>query len=215
MSVLRYPGGKSRAAKFIVPLLPGDRDLFSPCFGGGHAEFAWSELHPGRRMLGCELFEPVATFWQQARLNPGAVADIAARYHPIDQAGFAELQQRVRAGIDDPVELAALTYVLNRSSFSGATLRGGSSQEARAKRWTQSAIDRLRAFKAPNAEVRHTDGLDALETLLAHHSPDAWDIYVDPPYEAVEGLYGSGSAHHEDFDHERLAALLRWADALG
>ena len=39
-SLLRYPGGKTRAIKYLDPFVPnGTKELCSPFFGGGSFEF--------------------------------------------------------------------------------------------------------------------------------------------------------------------------------
>ena len=47
-SILRYPGGKTRATKLILPRLMAQQAsrLISPFFGGGSIEFAWAAANP-------------------------------------------------------------------------------------------------------------------------------------------------------------------------
>ncbi len=44
---------------------------------------------------------------------------------------------------NDPLKQAIYYFIINRCSFSGATLSGGFSQEASKKRFTQSSIQRI------------------------------------------------------------------------
>jgi DNA adenine methylase len=96
-------------------------------------------------------------------------------------------------------------YALNRSSFSGATLSGGYSQQAADNRFTQSSIERLRSFLCPALSVEHADFKDS----LARHHADAF-IYADPPY-AIDNpvLYGKNGSAHKGFDHYGLAEALK------
>ncbi|MAR65705.1 MAG: adenine methyltransferase, partial [Crocinitomicaceae bacterium] len=71
-SILRYVGGKSRAVKHILPYLEDAEILYSPFFGGGSIEFAFSE---NGKVIACDLYEPVAVFWQETFKNPTLVAD--------------------------------------------------------------------------------------------------------------------------------------------
>ena len=75
------------------------------------------------------------------------------------------------------------------------------------KRFTQSAIDRLLAFKAPNVQVTYDDAFSVLEQCLTG-TPDGHVIYLDPPYKLNEAvLYGDKGNMHRGFEHEKLAVL--------
>ena len=110
-------------------------------------------------------------------------------------------------------EAAAQYYIVNRTSFSGATTSGGWSWKASWARLTQSTLDRLKEFDVPSLTVARSDFRDS---LAAH--PDA-GLYLDPPYCLNKGpkesnvnketLYGREGDHHTGFDHEALANLLQ------
>ncbi len=91
-------------------------------------------------------------------------------------------------------------YVLNRSSFSGATLSGGMSPEH--PRFTPSAIERIRTFYNPNFTVRQASFEESVLQYL-----DLF-CYLDPPYVIKSSLYGKKGNAHKDFNHEALAAIL-------
>ena len=203
-SPLRYPGGKSRAVKAILDLIPLDtRTVVSPFLGGGSVELACAAM--GMSVRASDLFEPLATFWQQLLLNPAAVADEAALLHPMERDRFYELQ-RGFYGIEDPVRRAGVFYALNRASFSGVTLAGGMSPGH--PRFTESSIARLRRFRTGDFKVRHLDFATAIES-----APDDSMMYCDPPYMIEsDNLYGYRGDMHSGFDHLRLAVLLSERD---
>ncbi len=197
-SVLRYPGGKTRAVPELEKCLPeGLEEMVSPFFGGGSFEFACA--HRGIRVHGSDIFQPLTNFWQQLFADAAALAERVAAYHPLSHAKFYSLQKRYPLLVD-PLEQAAVFFVLNRSSYSGTTLSGGMSPEH--PRFTESAIERLRNFRAPRVSV---DELD-FEAAFAKY-PDAY-LYLDPPYLNGQSLYGQKGNAHDDFDHERLCELL-------
>ena len=100
---------------------------------------------------------------------------------------------------------ACMYYALNRSSFSGATLSGGYSQQAADKRFTQSSIDRLRNFLCPFLTVKQADFTDSLR----RHDDETF-IYADPPYLLEKStLYGERGSTHKDFDHESFAEEIK------
>jgi len=220
-SVLRYPGGKSRAVKHILPWIPEQTQvLVSPFFGGGSIEFAWAAANPGGRVLACEKFEPLAVFWQQALRDPVPIADAAEKLRQRMTRGRFRHLQGLHTTIQHPATMAAVYYSLNRSSFSGATLSGGASDEAIKKRFTKSSIDRLRAFSAPNVDVWQDDAVRWLKPVLRdlyrrRLLPNRVFIYLDPPYFAASGLYGHNGSTHDDFNHAKLAEVLRRLDGLG
>lgn len=82
--------------------------------------------------------------------------------------------------MENDLNRAAVFFVLNRSSFSGITLSGGMSPGH--PRFTESAIQRLREFRAPNLTVDSADFKDTLSRF-----PNDF-LYLDPPYANGERL---------------------------
>ena len=72
-SLLRYPGGKTRALKHITPYFPKNlTEIVSPFFGGGSIEIHYADQ--GVRVHGYEIFEPLVNFWQQVLKDPEEVS---------------------------------------------------------------------------------------------------------------------------------------------
>ena len=205
-SILRYPGGKTRGTKHILPLLMAQNAtrLISPFFGGGSLEFAWAAECPHGRVHGVDLYEPVVCFWQHALLMPELLSNRVEAEFPLSKERFYELQSALPSLKN--LELATAFYVLNRASFSGATMSGGMSPGH--KRFTQSSIDRLRVFRAPNVSVISADAMVCLEGL-SHKDRSDTVIYLDPPYKIDDAaLYGRQGSMHRGFNHEQLAEIL-------
>ena len=198
-SPLRYPGGKSRAVPAIMRLIPDDTEiLWSPFLGGGSVELACAAR--GIRVFGSDLFEPLVNFWNRLLDDADQLADIVEKYLPLPKHRFYELQKTYRQ-MYDPLERAAVFFVLNRASYSGATLAGGMSPGH--PRFTESSIQRLRDFHVDGFEVEHCDYRQAII-----NAPDEL-MYLDPPYIIDSKLYGYKGDMHTDFDHEELARILR------
>ena len=198
-SLLRYPGGKSRAVKTIRSYIPeGTSELCAPFLGGASVELSCAA--DGIQVHGADAFAPVVNFWTQSQENPVLLSEQVKRYHPLGREKFYNLQ-KVYTTIEDDLQRAAVFYVLNRSSYSGTTLSGGMSPNH--PRFTVSSIDRLRDFRADNLSIKCAD---FQETIEDH--PDTL-LYLDPPYANGEKLYGNRGDMHEGFDHERLAAILK------
>jgi DNA adenine methylase len=197
-SPLRYPGGKTRGVNFITQFFPKNLDkLLSPFFGGGSIEL--SVAAKGTFVYGYDIFPPLVEFWQCLLTQPNELADEVEKYFPLAKEKFYQLQQ-TQTKFQTKLERAAVYYVLNRSSFSGATLSGGMSPEH--PRFTLSSIERLRDYLNPNISVEKAD----FKTSLAKH-PFTF-AYLDPPYLIKSSLYGKKGNAHKDFDHEGLAAIL-------
>lgn len=198
-SPLRYPGGKTRAIELITGFFPKKLDkLLSPFFGGGSIElFAASK---GTKVIGYDVFSPLVEFWQCLKDQPAKLADEVEKFFPLPKAKFYELQH-TQTTFKSKIKRAAVYYVLNRSSFSGATLSGGMSPHH--PRFTQTSIERLRAFNNPNISVEQSD---FKQSLLKHPLTFA---YLDPPYLISSSLYGKKGNAHKDFDHEALAKILK------
>lgn len=198
-SPLRYPGGKTRGVIFITQYVPKNiTHLLSPFFGGGSVELAAASK--GIKVFGYDIFEPLVEFWQCLTEQPSQLANEVASFYPLPKNKFYELQQQ-QILFKTKLERAAVYYVLNRASFSGATLSGGMSPEH--PRFTITSIGRLRNFYNPNIQIEKAD----FKTSLQQH-PNMF-AYLDPPYLIKSTLYGRKGNAHKDFDHSSLAEMLR------
>ncbi|MFT3949976.1 MAG: DNA adenine methylase [Agriterribacter sp.] len=197
-SILRYPGGKSKAIDFLLPFFPKDlKALVSPFIGGGSVELALAAK--GIKVYGYDIFTPLVEFWQCALEQPGVLADEVEKYFPLPKHEFYKLQQ-THTTLETKLQRAAAYYVLNRSSFSGATLSGGMSPGH--PRFTKTAIERLRNFHNPDIIIAEAD---YKVSLLKHADEFA---YLDPPYLIKSALYGKKGDAHKGFDHEGLVDIL-------
>jgi len=198
-SLLRYPGGKTRGVEFITQSFPKNLDkLLSPFFGGGSIEL--SIAAKGTVVFGYDIFSPLVEFWQCLTTQANKLADEVEKYYPLSKDKFYELQ-RTQTTFRTKLERAAVYYVLNRSSFSGATLSGGMSPEH--PRFTLTSIERLRNYSNPNIQIEVAD----FKKSLALH-PFTF-TYLDPPYLIKSSLYGKKGDAHKDFDHEGLSEILK------
>ena len=211
-SPLRYPGGKSKAVKAILPLFPANVDkVISPFLGGGSVELALVEK--GVRVVGSDSFRPLMEFWWCLQYHPKTLADRVAELYPLSKEQFYELQRNYKQRIEDKRELclgmATMFYVLNRSSFDGTTLSGGCSKPS--ARFTQSSIDRIRNWtQLKDFDVRW--GANDFRDILQFYRDDYF-IFADPPYFLKQNnLYGVNGSHHKTFDHKALYDILSKRD---
>lgn len=157
----------------------------------------------GVKIYGYDIFTPLVEFWQSALKQPKVLAEEVEKYYPLAKEDFYTLQQ-THTSLKTKLQRAAAYYVLNRSSFSGATLSGGMSPGH--PRFTRTAIERLRSFYNPGIVVAKAD----FKESLSKHAADF--AYLDPPYLIKNALYGKKGDAHKDFDHEGLADILQKRD---
>lgn len=201
-TLLRYPGGKSRAVRILKEYIPNNiSEICSPFFGGGSLEIALA--NEGVKIHAYDSFDLLVEFWQSAIESPVYLADEVSKLFPLSNDKFRELQANIY-DLPSKIERAAAFYALNRSSFSGTTLSGGMSKGH--PRFTKSSIERLREFKSRNITIEN-----ACFTESISENRDKF-LYCDPPYYIESALYGVKGNAHENFDHVGLFKILKDRD---
>lgn len=217
-SPIRYPGGKFRARKLIAEYLPENTEsIISPFIGGGSFELFVTDKDID--VQGYDVFWILANFWDALLNHPTELADGMQRnLGKITKEKFQEKQKslitieqspkRYMSFTDEEKISAAVDFIIvNRCSFSGATLSGGFSQESAKTRFTQSNINKIREFHNPHISIEHGDAFEILDEL---NKPSSL-LFLDPPY-MLEGsassLYGISGSLHRNFDHKKLYELV-------
>jgi DNA adenine methylase len=208
MTILRYPGGKTRAIKYLEPYIPQTTmTLLSPFFGGGSLEFHLAENRENLRILANDAYEPLINFYQQLKTNRDAVIEEIYHLHPFSKEMFKAAQEAVTDKNNSPIDRAAFYFALNRSSFSGATCSGGYSEQAATGRFTESAIQRCKEINLDSVTFTNLNFEEFLERNPAKTGTFA---YLDPPYFLENSkLYGTKGDMHEGFNHTLLAEVLQ------
>ena len=218
-SPLRYPGGKSRALKQILPHVPLNISEFrEPFVGGGSVFFAIRSLFQNRiksywiNDLNYDLY----CFWKEVRDNAPDLVAALRKTHTITTDGRAlfeeltltkdQLSQNRNALCE--FQRAVRFFILNRITFSGIVDSGGYSQSAYEKRFTDSSIERVKNISPHLSGIKITNG-DYTEALC--QDGDNVFIFLDPPYwKATESkLYGVRGTLHTTFDHAQFAENMR------
>ena len=218
-SPLRYPGGKSRALKQILPHVPLNISEFrEPFVGGGSVFFAIRSLFQDRiksywiNDLNYDLY----CFWKEVRDSAPNLVATLREIHTTTTDGRALFEKLTQAkdhlnqnrNALCEFQRAVRFFVLNRITFSGIVDSGGYSQSAYEKRFTDSSIERVKNISPYLAGTKITNG-DYTEALCQ----DGEDVFIflDPPYwKATESkLYGVRGTLHSAFDHARFAENMR------
>ena len=218
-SPLRYPGGKSRALKQILPLIPMNIAEFrEPFVGGGSVFFAIRSLFHSRiKTYWINDFNyDVFCFWRQARDNNPALVEALTTTHANATDGralFAELTSDKDAlsenrALLSEFERAVRFFILNRITFSGVVDSGGYSPSAYANRWTASSIARVGQVAPYLRDVNIT--CEDYADVLFQEGENVF-LFLDPPYwkATASKLYGVRGSLHTTFDHAQFAENMK------
>lgn len=214
-SPLRYPGGKSRAIKFLAQFLPKDIDEFrEPFFGGGSLGLYVAQNHSKTKIYANDLNYELFCFWQSLQGDCERLI-----------SGILELKNRFTEGRelykfilsrrnDDLSELARGIdfFILNRITFSGVVDSGGYSQKAYESRFTPSSIERLETTSKilRNFAFSSKDYKDFLRDSEKSDKKSVF-LFLDPPYFSASKskLYGKKGILHTTFNHCELCEVLK------
>lgn len=207
-SPLRYPGGKSRATKRIISLLPDFTEYREPFIGGGSVFFGLRSVFPNKAYWINDLYPELYACWLHTRDDIGGVAGLIRLWRSQFSDGrilHAFLYENMPTF--GSIEKAAAFFIFNRITFSGTTESGGYSEQAFRGRFTDSSIERLIAASEALRGTTITN-LDYADVTLA--PGDDTVIFLDPPYYSAEKsrLYGKNGSMHTGFDHERFADIM-------
>lgn len=210
-SPLRYPGGKSRAIKILMPFFPKDFDeLAEPFFGGGSVGLYLAQNLGLKQIFANDLNTDLYCFWQTLKTQNKALIDEIKRTRQTHTNGrelYEKLLARRGENLSD-FQRAVDFFVLNRITFSGVVDCGGYSQKAYESRFTPSSIERL---KNMDSILRNfTFSNQSYERLLQNNGKRVF-IFLDPPYFSASKskLYGKKGDLHANFNHERLFEHLK------
>jgi DNA adenine methylase len=212
-SVLRYPGGKSKALKFILPniLKIKFKEFREPFVGGGSVFIAVKQkTKKNVKFKINDLNKDVFCFWEVLKNNGYLFYNEISRIKKEENNGrdlFYRLKSLDSNELSD-FDRAVKFFVLNRITFSGGFESSGFSEESFYKRFTPSIIEKLlplhdliQKIKITNTDYSH---------LLQEDNKDAF-IFLDPPYyySAVSKLYGKNGIFHTTFDHKKFAQNMK------
>ena len=195
-SPLPYAGGKTRAVKHLMPLIPKDvRRVVSAFCGACSLEIALAMS--GIVVLAFDTLPKLVNFWNVLRESPDLLADrVQLIYREFGKDCFHRLQ-RVSCSFNR-INQAASYYAIKRSQFNRAESGGYALGHPRL---TESSIRLIQEFQWPKLlSVSFQDFRDTLRLYLSDF------LFLDPPYNVLDNLYGYRGV---DWCHEELAAQLR------
>jgi len=103
----------------------------------------------------------------------------------------------------DDIERAAAFYIVNKCSFSGLTESSSFSKQASVSNFSMRGIEKLRGY---SEIISHWHiNQYSYEYCLRENIHDNLFMYLDPPYDIKDNLYGKKGSMHEGFDHDKFA----------
>jgi len=206
---LRYPGGKSRATEKMAKFLPhmNQYKRYNEAFIGGGSFAIWmTKNYPHLEISVNDLYEPLYNFWVNLRDNGNTMADelkVLKDTHPDEDTArelFLESKEILNNSTDN-LERAIRFYVVNKCSFSGLTESSSFSKAASKSNFSHRGIENLRDYSRLIKDWNITNA--SYETMLTDDSETF--VYLDPPYDIKDNLYGKKGGMHSGFDHDKFA----------
>ena len=202
---LRYPGGKSRAIKFLSQHLPKIESYREPFLGGGSMALYVTQTYPNTDVWVNDLYYPLYAFWVTLRDHGQQLCDDLRELktelgesYDAHKMAFDDAKDKLN---NDLYESGFNFYVANKCSFSGLTANSSFSKQASRANFTFRGIDKLPALSELIQGWRITN--QSYEELL--YGRNAF-VFLDPPYAIKDNLYGNKGDMHKSFDHKLFAA---------
>ena len=173
-------------------------------FGGGSFEFYIQNKY-NLHIVANDAFTPLYNFWSCCKSDKLSLTTKARELiGKIDKTTFLEYRGSVMNEVDN-VKQSVEYFVINRCSFSGATLSGGFSKEAASNRFTLSSVSRVENLNLSKFSISN---LKFEDFIVNRTSTDL--MFLDPPYylESKSKLYGNNGDMHEHFEHQKLYNII-------
>ena len=212
---LRYPGGKSKAIKTLAPWYPEIISEYrEPFIGGGSIAIDITKTNPNIPIWVNDLYVPLFNFWIQLRDRGEELSERVReeKQRTLDEgdndkvtAKAKELFNRHKEEIDtyDDFEKAVSFFIMNKCSFSGLTENSTFSETASNSNFSLVGADKLAQFSKIIKNWKITN-IEYSEVMKAEGSEDTF-IFLDPPYDIKDFLYGKNREMHKLFDHDVFA----------
>ena len=229
-TLLRYPGGKSKAIDLITPYVKDYDKIVSPFVGGGSLEVHWS-ANLGKEVIGYDIFDVLVNWWNVLLNNPEELANKMRTISPTNEEynrikevliSLDKTQEMLKnwntdyykrkdiIQLDD-ITLAAYYYFNHNCSYGPGYLGWASSVYLNTKKWNDM-INKIEKFKSLGLTIHN----QTFDKSILNHKKDF--LYLDPPYylekdsdnKMHKGMYPMKNidVHHSGFDHELLRDLL-------
>jgi DNA adenine methylase len=208
---LRYPGGKSRACVKMDQYFPDLRnydEFREPFIGGGSVAIHITKKYPNLDIWVNDLYEPLVNFWQQLQMFgvdlKDKLTELKSTNNTPDLA--RELFLKSKEHINDKdlsnLDRAVAFYIVNKCSFSGLTESSSFSAQASNANFSLRGIEKLPEY---SKLIENWHITNYSYNYLMDGNKGSF-MYLDPPYDIKDNLYGCKGSMHKGFDHDKFAA---------
>ena len=209
---LRYPGGKSRACTKMAPYFPDMREYVEfrePFLGGGSVAIYMTKMYPHLKITVNDLYEPLMNFWSNLQMFGDdlytELKNLKIAHCNQDSARclFAEMKDAINDRTKTDLDRAVAFYVVNKCSFSGLTESSSFSAQASDSNFSMRGIEKLPEY----SEIISSWHINqySYEYCFRTDIHDGLFMYLDPPYDIKDNLYGKKGEMHKRFDHDKFA----------
>ena len=209
---LRYPGGKSRAVTKMDQYFPDLRNYVEfrePFLGGGSVALHISKKYPHLKITVNDLYEPLVNFWSNLQMfgdeMKEQLLDYKLTHNDPDSARelFNNSKDILGKTSYSSIDRAVAFYIVNKCSFSGLTESSSFSSQASRSNFSVRGIEKLPGY----SEIISNWNINgySYEYLMENNMHDGIFMYLDPPYDIKDNLYGKKGSMHKNFDHDQFA----------
>ena len=210
---LRYPGGKSRACTKMGQFFPDLREYVEfrePFLGGGSVAIHVSKLYPHLKITVNDLYEPLINFWTNLQMFGDELTkelkNLKISHCNQDSARclFDVMKETINDKTKTDLDRAVAFYVVNKCSFSGLTESSSFSAQASDSNFSMRGIEKLPEY---SEIISHWHiNQYSYEYCFRTDIHDGLFMYLDPPYDIKDNLYGKKGEMHKSFDHDKFAS---------
>jgi DNA adenine methylase len=179
-----------------------------PFLGGGSVAIHITKKYPNLNIWVNDLYEPLVNFWQQLQMFGNDLKEELSGYKlahctpELARELFVSSKDRINDVSISSLDRAVAFYIVNKCSFSGLTESSSFSQQASNSNFSLRGIEKLPDYSKLIEKWRITNYsydymMDGNEGVF---------MYLDPPYDIKDNLYGRKGSMHKGFDHDKFAA---------
>jgi len=207
---LRWPGGKSRACTIIDPYFPDLRnydEFREPFLGGGSVAIHITKKYPFLNIWVNDLYEPLVNFWKQLQMFGTELKTELSGYKlshcnpELAKELFVNCKEKINDSSLSNLDRAIAFYIVNKCSFSGLTESSSFSPQASNANFSLRGIEKLPEYSKLISKWRITNY--SYDYLM--DGKQSTFMYLDPPYDIKDNLYGNKGSMHKGFDHDKFS----------
>jgi DNA adenine methylase len=179
-----------------------------PFLGGGSVAIHITKKYPDLKIWVNDLYSPLVIFWQQLQMFGPELKDHLLHFKstcpdPESARGLFDISKTILNDSNTgDFERAVRFYIVNKCSFSGLTASSSFSPQASNSNFSIRGIEKLPEYSKLIEKWRITN---YSYDYLMDGDKSAF-MYLDPPYDIKDNLYGNKGSMHKGFDHDKFAA---------